>query len=73
MPTYHDSSGKKAFIMNMYTRPDYRRRGIAYRVLELLTAEAEMRWSFCGVKISTTLYQNTERRNEYGKNGHIDC
>ena len=29
--------------MNMYTRPAYRRRGIAYRVLELLTAEAEMR------------------------------
>lgn len=43
MPTYHNPSGKKAYIMNMYTRPDYRRRGIAYRVLELLTAEAEMR------------------------------
>lgn len=44
MPTYHNPSGKKAYIMNMYTRPDYRRRGIAYRVLELLTAEAEMRY-----------------------------
>ena len=43
MPTYHNPSGKKAYIMNMYTHPDYRRRGIAYRVLELLTAEAEMR------------------------------
>ena len=43
IPTYHNPSGKKAYIMNMYTRPDYRRRGIAYRVLELLTAEAEMR------------------------------
>lgn len=43
MPTYHNPSGKKAYIMNMYTRPDYRRRGIAHRVLELLTAEAEMR------------------------------
>lgn len=43
MPTYHNPSGKKAYIMNMYTRTDYRRRGIAYRVLELLTAEAEMR------------------------------
>lgn len=43
MPTYHNPSGKKAYIMNMYTRPAYRRRGIAYRVLELLTAEAEMR------------------------------
>ena len=43
MPTYHNPSGKKAYIMNMYTRPDYRRQGIAHRVLELLTAEAEMR------------------------------
>ena len=43
MPTYHNPSGKKAYIMNLYTRPDYRRRGIAYRVLELLTSEAEMR------------------------------
>lgn len=29
MPTYHNSSGKKAYIMNMYTHPDYRRHGIA--------------------------------------------
>ena len=43
LPTCHNPSGQKAYIMNMYTRPDYRRRGIAYRVLELLTAEAEMR------------------------------
>ena len=43
MPTYHNPTGWKAYIMNMYTRPDYRRRGIARRVLELLTAEAEMR------------------------------
>ena len=43
MPTYHNPSGKKAYIMNMYTRPDYRRRGIAYRLLELVTSEAEMR------------------------------
>ena len=43
LPTCHNPSGQKAYIMNMYTHPDYRRRGIAYRVLELLTAEAEMR------------------------------
>ena len=38
---YQDND--KAYDTNMYTRPDYRRRGIARRVLELLTAEAEMR------------------------------
>ena len=33
MPTYHNASGNKAYIMNMYTNPDYRRLGIAYRTL----------------------------------------
>ena len=27
MPTYHNPSGKKAYIMNMYTSPEYRRKG----------------------------------------------
>lgn len=31
MPTYHNPSGNKAYIMNMYTHPDYRRKGIASR------------------------------------------
>lgn len=41
MPTYHNESGNKAYIMNMYTNPDYRRLGIAYRTLELLVADAK--------------------------------
>lgn len=41
MPTYHNASGNKAYIMNMYTNPDYRRRGIAYKTLELLVADAK--------------------------------
>ncbi len=40
MPTYHNPSGKKAYIMNMYTAPEYRRQGIARRTLDLLVAEA---------------------------------
>lgn len=40
MPTYHNPSGKKAYIMNMYTAPDYRRQGIAYRTLDLLVKAA---------------------------------
>ena len=27
MPTYHNQTGKKAYIMNMYTNPAYRRKG----------------------------------------------
>ena len=41
MPTYHNPSGNKAYIMNMYTNPDYRRMGIAMKTLELLVAEAK--------------------------------
>ena len=41
MPTYHNPSGKKAYIMNMYTHPDYRRMGIAYKTLDLLVGEAK--------------------------------
>ena len=30
MPTFHNVTGKKAYIMNMYTHPEYRRKGIAF-------------------------------------------
>ncbi|MCM1468212.1 MAG: GNAT family N-acetyltransferase [Alistipes sp.] len=43
MPTYHNPSGKKAYIMNMYTAPEYRRQGIAYKTLGLLVEEAKKR------------------------------
>lgn len=36
MPTYHNPSGNKAYIMNMYTKPEYRRKGIAYKTLDML-------------------------------------
>lgn len=41
MPTYHNVSGKKAYIMNMYTNPQYRRLGIASKTLALLVADAK--------------------------------
>lgn len=43
MPTYHNPTGRKAYIMNMYTAPEYRRQGIAGRTLELLIEEAKER------------------------------
>lgn len=39
MPTYHNPSGKKAYIMNMYTNPKYRRKEIAYKTLDMLIKE----------------------------------
>lgn len=41
MPTYHNPSGKKAYIMNMYTAPEYRRQGIAFKTLDLLVRDVK--------------------------------
>ena len=41
MPTYHGPSGWKAYIMNMYVKPEYRRQGIALKTLDLLVQDAK--------------------------------
>ena len=43
MPTFHNPTGRKAYIMNMYTRPDHRRMGIAAKTLDLLIQDAKKR------------------------------
>lgn len=43
MPTYHNPTGRKAYIMNMYTKPEYRRKGIAIKTLDLLVQDAKKR------------------------------
>ena len=43
MPMYVLKTGKCAYIMNMYTDPDYRRRGIAQKTLALLVDEVRSR------------------------------
>ncbi len=43
MPTVNNRSGNKAYIMNMYTHPAYRRRGVALKALDLLVQEAKRR------------------------------
>ena len=35
----HNPTGKKAYIMNMYTAPAYRRQGIAFHTLDLLVKD----------------------------------
>ena len=39
MPTFHNSTGKKAYIMNIYTDPAYRRQGLG-RALVLALCES---------------------------------
>ena len=41
MPTYHNQSGQKAYIMNLYTDPRYRRKGIAYKTLDMLVRDTK--------------------------------
>ena len=41
MPTYHNPNGNKAYIMNMYTDPEYRRLGIAYKTLDMLVRDTK--------------------------------
>ncbi len=43
MPTYDHPSGKRAHIMNVYTNADYRRRGIARKMVTMLLDEARER------------------------------
>lgn len=43
LPTCHNPSGKKAYIMNMYTAPEYRRQGVAFHTLDLLVKAAKSR------------------------------
>ena len=43
MPTFHNPTGGKAYIMNMYTDPEYRRKGIAMRLLDLLVKDAKQK------------------------------
>ena len=43
MPTYHNPSGNKAYIMNMYTKPEYRRKGIAIKTLDMLIKDSKNR------------------------------
>ena len=66
MPTFHNPSGNKAYIMNMYTRPEFRRKGIAYRMLDLLVGDAKAK----GVSF-ITLEATAMGRPLYEKYGFI--
>jgi Acetyltransferases len=43
MPTFSHPTGKRAHLMNVYTSPDYRGKGIARRMVEMLMEEARRR------------------------------
>lgn len=43
MPTFSHPTGKRAHLMNVYTRESHRRQGIAARMVEMLVQEARGR------------------------------
>ncbi len=43
MPTFFHPTGKRAHLMNVYVKKDFRRKGLAKKMLELLIEEAKSR------------------------------
>jgi len=66
-PTYRNPTGRTAYLTNMYTKKEYRRRGIAAELLALAIAEAKARG--CGV---VRLHASEEGRSIYQKAGFVD-
>ena len=66
-PTYGNVSGRVAYLVNMYTVPEYRGQGIATKLLEHLITEAGERG--CG---RVTLNTSKSGRSVYEKYGFID-
>lgn len=66
-PSYKNISGKTAYIMNMYTIPGYRSKGIANQLFNSVVKEARDRG--CG---KITLNATDMGRPLYLKNGFVD-
>ena len=67
MPTYHNPSGRKAYIMNMYTEPEYRRKGIARGTIDRLISDARER----GIASISLLEAKKMGRSLYEKHGFV--
>ena len=67
-PTFSDPSGTTAYIMNIYTKPQYRRKGIAARLMGYIIQEAKSRG--CG---KITLHASDMGRPVYEKLGFKDA
>ena len=66
LPTCHNPSGRKAYIINMYTEPEFRRQGIATKILDMLVQESLQQ----GVDY-ITLEATGEGRKVYEKYGFM--
>lgn len=68
MPTYNNPSGTKAYIMNMYTKPEYRRKGIAYKTSDMLIKDIKSK----GISaISLEATEMGRSKLEFGEGGRV--
>ena len=67
-PSPKNLIGKTAYISNIYTKPDYRGKGIATRLFEMTLAEAKKRG--CG---KATLIASDMGRSIYEKQGFFNA
>ena len=62
MPTFSHPTGKRAHLMNVYTRSEYRRQGIARKMVEILIDETWKRGateiSLDATKMGRPLYES---------------
>jgi GNAT superfamily N-acetyltransferase len=54
-PNYSNPSGRTAYITNMYTKPEYRRKGIATELLGMVIDEAKSR-GYKVIRLHTSEY-----------------
>ena len=66
-PSYRNPSGRVAYITNMYTKPMYRRRGIAAELLSAVIDEAEAREC-----TRIWLHTSVHGKSIYQKAGFVD-
>ncbi len=66
-PTFTNPTGYISYITNMYTKPEYRRRGIAAKLLELVMDEAAQK------KYKMLLHASDMGRSLYMKSGFKDA
>ncbi len=66
-PHFSNPSGKSAYIMNMYTKPEWRRKGIGSAIFEKLLEEIKK----AGIQ-NISLHATPNGRNLYEKFGFTD-
>jgi ribosomal protein S18 acetylase RimI-like enzyme len=66
-PSYSNPTGKNAYVTNMYTKNEYRRKGIALKLLKLVVEEARVR----GDKI-VRLHASKQGKSIYERFGFKD-